>query len=239
MTRVRGVTVDLDDTLFPQEQWLAGAWAAVAARASDLGVDGDLLLPELVRIAAEGSDRGAIIDRALVAVGERPQPYVDRLVVAFRTHSPKHLDGYPGALAALARLRAAVPVVVVTDGDPAVQRAKTAALGLAGVPVVISDELGGRHLRKPDPAPFRRALELLGVPAAEAVHVGDRPGKDVVGARGVGMRCVRVRTGEYAALEDPAIRPWREVGSFAEAVDLLAGMLDGAPAGTPGAVARL
>ena len=32
---VRGVCVDLDDTLFAQEEWLAGAWAAVADRADD------------------------------------------------------------------------------------------------------------------------------------------------------------------------------------------------------------
>ena len=40
---VRGVCVDLDDTLFPQQEWLAGAWAAVADRAATLGLDGAAL----------------------------------------------------------------------------------------------------------------------------------------------------------------------------------------------------
>jgi ribonucleotide monophosphatase NagD (HAD superfamily) len=40
------------------------------------------------------------------------------------------------------------------------------------------------------------------------VHVGDRPAKDVRGAAAAGLRAIRVRTGEYAALpDDPA--PWR------------------------------
>ncbi len=42
--------------------------------------------------------------------------------------------------------------------------------------------------RKPHPAPFHRALELLSVPASEAVFVGDDPRWDVVGAERVGVR---------------------------------------------------
>jgi putative hydrolase of the HAD superfamily len=150
-----------------------------------------------------------------------PEPYVAALVSAFSCHAPAELPAYPGALAALDRLGALVPVVLVTDGNPRIQRAKIDALGLvprlAGV--VVSDELGGRAVRKPHPAAFERALALLGLPAAEVVHIGDRPAKDVAGARGVGMRCVRVRTGEYADLPDPAgLDPWWTADSFAAAV---------------------
>jgi HAD superfamily hydrolase (TIGR01549 family) len=51
--------------------------------------------------------------------------------------------------------------------------------------VVVSGELG---VRKPDPAPFRAALEQLGVEPARAVHVGDYPPHDEVGALAAGMR---------------------------------------------------
>lgn len=44
--------------------------------------------------------------------------------------------------------------------------------------------------RKPHPAPFRRALEVLGVAAKEAVFVGDNPIWDIEGARGAGVRPV-------------------------------------------------
>lgn len=235
---VRAVTVDLDDTLFPQKQWLDGAWETVAARAGSLGLDGSQLLSALVAVAAEGSDRGRIIDRALLRVGVDPGPYVDTLVDAFLGHAPERLRPYPGSRPALARLRATVRVVLLTDGDPRVQRAKLAALRLdrALDGVVVSDELGGRSVRKPSPVPFLAALDLLQLPANRVVHIGDRPAKDVAGAQGVGMRCVRVRTGEYAGLPDPpGLRPWRTVGAFADAVDLLAGSLEG----TPRASARL
>ena len=84
-----------------------------------------------------------------------------------------------------------------------IQRAKLVALGLDDhfAVVVFSDELGREH-RKPDPLPFLTALRGLDVQPGDAVYVGDRPEKDVAGALGVGMRCIRVRTGEYASTPD-------------------------------------
>ncbi len=54
--------------------------------------------------------------------------------------------------------------------------------------VVDSSAVG---LRKPDPRVYHLALERLGVDAAETVFVDDAPG-NVVAARAVGMRAVRV-----------------------------------------------
>jgi putative hydrolase of the HAD superfamily len=48
-----------------------------------------------------------------------------------------------------------------------------------------SDEVG---FRKPHPEIFDRTLKLLGVSPAEALHVGDNPDDDVLGALGFGMR---------------------------------------------------
>ena len=48
--------------------------AAVADRAAAAGLDGAALHRVLARIAAEGSDRGGIIDRALAAIGVHPRP---------------------------------------------------------------------------------------------------------------------------------------------------------------------
>jgi putative hydrolase of the HAD superfamily len=46
---------------------------------------------------------------------------------------------------------------------------------------------------KPDPAVFRKALELAGVDGAGAVHVGDSLDNDVAGARAMGIRAILVR----------------------------------------------
>lgn len=221
MSGFAGVTVDLDDTLYPQASYLAGAWGAVAdaGAAADPGLDRDALLDALHARAALGSDRGGIIDGALADVGGSLS-LVPPLVGAFHAYRPETLPAYPGVPQALAALRRLVPVACVTDGDPRVQRAKLAALGLAFDAVVISDEID-RSVRKPHPAPFLKALESLGVPASRAVHIGDRPAKDVAGATAVGMATIRVRTGEYA--NDPdEVRPWAEFASAASALRFLA-----------------
>jgi HAD superfamily hydrolase (TIGR01509 family) len=230
---IAAVTVDLDDTLFPQESWLSGAWEAVAAVGGTLGLDADALLRQLEIVAADGSDGGRIVDRALLAIGcsevELPA-LTPGLLAAFRAHAPARLECYPGIEAALSALRAQVPVACITDGDPHIQRSKLRALGLSDAfdAVIFSDELG-REFRKPHPAPFLRALELLGVAAADTVHVGDRPAKDVAGPGAVGMRAVRVCTGEYASVPDGAsgTKPWRVFPDAAAALNALATLIGG------------
>lgn len=58
---------------------------------------------------------------------------------------------------------------------------------------------------KPHPNIFRAALELAGVPAHEAVMVGDSYPHDVVGARAVGMRPVLIARGDRQAPADPEV----------------------------------
>jgi putative hydrolase of the HAD superfamily len=53
---------------------------------------------------------------------------------------------------------------------------------------------------KPHPSIFEAALKLAGVPASDALMVGDSLTQDVEGARRVGMRGVLVRRSELAGL---------------------------------------
>ena len=226
--RVRAVVFDLDDTLVPQGPWLAGAWSAVAeagsvvGRALGIAVDAGALEQALLADAAAGSARGGIIDRAVAAVA--PDLPVAPLIAAFRSFRAPSLAPYEGVVAALERCREVVPVGLVSDGDPDIQRAKLAAAGLDGAfdAVVLSDELG-REYRKPHPLPFTTMLETLGTDPDEAAFVGDRPDKDIAGAAAVGMVAVRVRTGEYADAPD-VVAPDADV---ADATDAVAWLIDG------------
>jgi putative hydrolase of the HAD superfamily len=200
--RLRAVVFDLDDTLFPQSSWLAGAWRAVAIAASaSHGVPADELEQALLRTAEQGTAKGGIIDRALLSLG-RADVEIAPLVECFRSHAPAELTLYPGARELLDALRPHCRLGLITDGDVDIQRGKVAALGIGSSfdAVVYSDELG-RERRKPDAAPFEAALRQLGVAPSDAAYVGDNPAKDVVGARRAGMVAIRVRSGEYAALD--------------------------------------
>jgi len=214
---LRAVLFDLDDTLYDQATWLTGAWDAVAAAATPR-VEPRSLRAALRAICAQGSDRGSIIDRALAHVGHADVA-VAPLLARFRSHAPPRLTPYSGVVDALEALRCQVATGLVSDGDPTIQRNKLRALGLESHfdIVVFSDELG-RELRKPSPVPLLAALVALGVDPRDAVHVGDRPDKDVAAAVAAGMRAIRVRTGEYAARPDDP-QPWATAPDAVSAID--------------------
>jgi HAD superfamily hydrolase (TIGR01509 family) len=75
-------------------------------------------------------------------------------------------------------------------------RLELARHGLLADAVVFCTDVGWR---KPHPAPFRRALDLLDVPAKEAVFVGDDPVWDVEGANGAGVRPILLATRAHQA----------------------------------------
>jgi len=219
-----GVVVDLDDTLYPQAEYLAGAALAVGRAAGELGLDGDAVGAALAACLAAGSDTGGTIDRALLAVGvpEAAVPHLlPPLVAAFTGHSPARLSPYPGAEEALRSLLDAAPLGCLTDGNPAIQAAKLAATGLGELlpTVVVTDELGGRGMRKPHPAGLVALAERMGVPVDRVLVIGDRPGKDVAVAAAVGARAIRIRQGEYAGAPDSP-RAWAVVDSFPAAAEL-------------------
>jgi putative hydrolase of the HAD superfamily len=217
---IRAVCFDLDDTLYPQASWLAGAWDAVATTAAHGGVDKAGLREALNACAAQGSDGGRIIDRALALIGAH-RVEVGPLVDAFRSYAPEHLDLYAGAGEALTRIAACVPLGLISDGDPQIQRTKMTALGIERLfsVVVWSDDHGREH-RKPDPLPFQVAVGALGVPAANVVYVGDRPAKDVAGAVAAGLAAIRVRTGEWASARDDP-RAEQSCADVVEAINAL------------------
>jgi putative hydrolase of the HAD superfamily len=64
---------------------------------------------------------------------------------------------------------------------------------------------------KPHPRIFEAALELAGVPAPQALHVGDNYQQDVVGARGAGMHAVWLRRRGAQATDCPVITSLHEL----------------------------
>jgi HAD superfamily hydrolase (TIGR01549 family) len=71
--------------------------------------------------------------------------------------------------------------------------------------------------RKPHPAPFLRALEILNVQAKHAIFVGDDPRWDIEGAQRTGLRPVLLSLDEESRPECTVIRDLREVVHTASA----------------------
>jgi putative hydrolase of the HAD superfamily len=203
---IQGVVFDLDDTLYDQHQYLQGAFGAVAAYlCGKFDLEEDSILESLLEIAREkGSDSGKIIDDFVASVGGDANygQVIGQAVDAFVSFTPKELLPYRESREVLKWLKERrVKLGLLTDGRPRVQRAKIDALSIGGYfdAIVLSDECG-RNKRKPDALPYQQALRGLGIGPDECVFVGDNPRKDFIGARKLGIRTVRVLTGEYRNL---------------------------------------
>jgi putative hydrolase of the HAD superfamily len=103
-------------------------------------------------------------------------------------YPPGLMPGAAEAVRALAARGLRLGIVSNTGRTPGVVlRRVLARYDLLGYFHVISysDEVG---FRKPDARIFSRTLEALAVEPRHALHVGDNPHDDVVGAQGFGMR---------------------------------------------------
>jgi putative hydrolase of the HAD superfamily len=203
VSRWQAVVFDLDDTLYPERDYVRGGFRAVAAWAEPhLGVPRDQGFAELWRLFEEGV-RGDTFDRWLAAHGLGAAGLTERLVQVYRDHEPG-LAPFPGVRELLGALRGRCRLGLLTDGHLGVQQAKLAALRLAPAfdATIFSDEWG-RAAWKPSTVPFAAVVRALGTEPAEVVYVADNPAKDFLGARRSGMSGIRLRhaDGEYAQLE--------------------------------------
>lgn len=105
---------------------------------------------------------------------------------AFVRALSRQADVLPGAEAFLREAAARVPVIIVTNGIPEVQRSRFRLSPLMPyvTDFVISGELG---FAKPDPRMIERGLSLGGRPAGAALMLGDEPRSDIAAAVAAGV----------------------------------------------------
>jgi len=192
--KFQAILFDLDDTLYPEREYVFSGFRAVAAWAEvRMGIPQAQGVKELIGLYQAGQ-RGHTFDVWLQGHGKQQEAPVERLVEVYREHVPT-IAPYPGVTELLNSLRGHYRLGLISDGYLAVQQRKLAALGLAHYfdAVVFSDEWG-RAAWKPNPCPFEAALERLGdMPPTLTIYVADNPKKDFIGARQLGIKTIRVR----------------------------------------------
>lgn len=199
----QAIVFDLDDTLYPERDYVLGGFKAVAEWAErNLGIPSARGVEELSEMFGRGV-RGETFNLWLARNGHAPEASVPDLVRVYREHEPE-LSPFAEVGEVIGNLHGRYRLGLVSDGYLGVQRRKWKALGLERYfdAVVFSDEFG-RECWKPSPRPFEAVLERLRAEAHRAVYVADNPAKDFYGARSLGMFTVRVRRpgGEYSSLE--------------------------------------
>ena len=81
-------------------------------------------------------------------------------------------------------------------------------------------------VRKPDPAPFNRAIELLGMHPDEVIMVGDWPERDMVGGERVGIKTVYAKYGDTSGATHSGAN--YEIDDISQLVDIVDELMGGA-----------
>lgn len=208
MSRWQAVVFDLDDTIYPERDFVFGGFRAVAHwLALQLDLSAQTVYDQL-RSLYEASVRGKTFDLCLQALGVSDTDLVPVLVQVYRDHTPQ-LESFPEVIPMLTELRSRYRLGLVSDGYLAVQQRKLEALGLAPYfdAIVFSDQWG-RDAWKPSTRPFEAVLEQLDALPDTAIYVADNPLKDFLGARRIGMWTVQIQRpgGEYVERLPPTPR---------------------------------
>ena len=207
MIECRLVLFDLDDTLYDfAYYWEIGVKETLRRSPSTVGLE----IEALFAVFREKSDevwkryegmeitmaeyRNLRFIQTMAAYGrevrEKEASAFNRL---FLEHATSGIEPTPSTVELLTKLRARVPLGIVTNGPADQQMKKVAQLGLTELfprdTVFISGEIG---VHKPHPLIFAKALAHFGVQAQDAVFVGDSWTHDVAGAIDAGMRAIWV-----------------------------------------------
>ena len=188
----QAIVFDLDDTLYPERNYVLSGLHAVADWAeAHLNIPSATAFADLKHLFDQGV-RGDTFNRWLSANRIANDGLAPQLVQVYREHEPS-LTPFPKVMELLALLRKDYRLGLVSDGFLLVQQRKLAALGLAECfdAIVFSDEWG-RAAWKPSTIPFEVVSQRLGVCSSHSVYVADNPIKDFLGARRVGMFTVQV-----------------------------------------------
>jgi putative hydrolase of the HAD superfamily len=181
------IVFDMDDTLYPEIDYVRSGLAAVADHLASTGVGSAAdLFERMWRIFGSG-DRRRIFDVILEQLNLQGRFDVPALVEVYRSHAPAiHLRSE--AVETLASLRRmGMPLAVVTDGPAAQQKRKADALGLARhVDAIVFTDCLPPGCAKPSPQAFRRLMEQFDVAGPRCMYVADNPRKDFVGPRQLG-----------------------------------------------------
>lgn len=226
ITRIKAITLDLDDTLWPigptihrAEQVLATWLTERAPGAAALFADPQAR--KAVRAHVEQTrpeiahDLGALRRESIRAALHHAQEDTTLAEPAFDVFFAERMQVqlFDDVLPALTALAARFPIVAVSNGNAHVGRV---GLGQFFVDAIHASEYG---VAKPDARIFHAAADKAGVASVDVLHVGDDAALDVLGALGAGMQTVWVNRTQHAWSH--AQQPHHTVENLTELVALL------------------
>jgi len=130
----------------------------------------------------------------------------------------RHMKAYPDVAPTLKKIKEmGIKIAIVTDAPRLKAYQRLDIMGIADMfDAVVGFEDTGKT--KPSTLPFEKALTILGVRPQEAMHVGDWPERDVLGARKLGIKTCLAKYGFHMG---KYIKADYEINSFKELLEVV------------------
>ena len=202
---IKAVIFDFDNTLM---DFMRMKKAAVES-AVDAMIDAGLTIKkaDMIEKVYKVYDREGIEDQQIFnkvlqnEMGKIDYKILAAGIIGYRRAKEGTLALYPHVQLTLTQLvRMGLKMAVVSDAPRLPVWLRICGLGLHHYfdIVITSDDSG---VKKPHPRPFQMALEHLKTKPSETLMIGDWPERDVVGAKGVGMKVIFARYGDTASTQ--------------------------------------
>jgi len=188
---IKLVIFDLDDTLYPEIEFVMSGFRTVAKVISqDFGFDTDKIYILLIKAFEE--NRKFVLNRVLEYLKIYNEDYLNRLVSIYRTHKPE-IYLYKDAEEMLPYLKEYFLLGLITDGFPTTQKLKVQALNIERYfnSIIYTGEKGENY-SKPSISPFIDMLNKFHIQPNEAIYIGDNIEKDFKGPKDLGMISIRI-----------------------------------------------
>ncbi len=202
---IKAVIFDFDNTLmdFMRMKKAAVESAVDAMIDAGLTLKKDAMIEKVYKVYdREGIEDQQIFNKVLQnEMGKIDYKILAAGIIGYRRAKEGTLALYPHVQLTLTQLaRMGLKMAVVSDAPRLPVWLRICGLGLHHYfdIVITSDDSG---VKKPHPRPFQMALEYLKTQPSETLMIGDWPERDVVGAKGVGMKVVFARYGDTSSTQ--------------------------------------
>ncbi len=191
---IKGIVFDLDDTLYPLEEYLESGFRAVARYAGEkYGIDPEESYAYMKILYTRYGEK-EVLARTVCYFNLESSAIIE-LIAVFREHPPI-VALYPDYRKTLAELAVRFRLGILADGDPDVQGRILRALRIQKhFQSVIFTGKYDEAKWKPNPFCFTLTARILRCHPRELVYVGDNPLTDFLGAKKAGFYTMRVLTG--------------------------------------------
>jgi putative hydrolase of the HAD superfamily len=220
------ITFDLDDTLYPEREFVRSGFHAVAEYVNNLKiVEHNTFFTIAWQLFEEGT-RNTIFNKVfeLLTIDFSTERLTE-LVEIYRGHFPS-IKPFKKALFLLESLdQKGIGLGLVSDGPHRTQQNKLSALGLGRYfNEIIFTGAFGSDWNKPSPFAFLEIMRRTKSSPDNCIYVADNPKKDFLGPKRLGWKTIRLRCNSglyYDELPPLEGEPEITVYDFAELCDLL------------------